>query len=344
MRGLLLTVLFACSHEKSGAEWAAEAEAAYNGWNGTPLDLAKSFAAADKACALDDSLGCAMLGLHYQDGRGAPWDHAKAVATYEKACALGSGTGCYNLESMYVGGHGVVADEAKGKLYREKARAAWDAQCHGSAPRWCTNLAFLEYEAPAPDRGKIYELDKRACDAGVLVGCSQLAREQFETHVLAGAAYLAKLDELCTKGEPGACGLAGFALLTGGDGIAQDEAAGTARLIAACDQKGDALSCYEAAMAEEDLKRLDGDIDRHFAAGCDRGYGKSCVEIAARLHPTKPAEAIAYAERACMTGQVKGCAWAAKAYLDGDGIAKDEAKAKVWFHEACTQGNTAACQ
>lgn len=344
MRGLLV-LLIACSstHEKTGPEWALEAESAYNGWNGTPLNLAASFAAAEKACALDDALGCAMLGLHYQDGRGAPWDHAKAVATYDKACRLGSGTGCYNLESMYVGGHGVVVDKDQGKRYRDKARAAWAAACHGSAPRWCTNLAFLEYDEPTPDLPKILALDQRACDAGVLVGCSQAVRVQIEMKAIAPAAYLARLDELCGKGDVGACGMAGMNVFLGEDGIAKDEVAGEARLAAACDQHGDAQACYQAALAEQSLQRLDDVVDKHYAAACDRGFGKGCVELAARLHKTDLAAAVKTAERACMIGQVDGCGWAAVAYRDGQGVAQNRDTAKRWLHEACSMGDGTSC-
>ena len=333
--------------DRDGAACAAAAEAAFNGHNGTRLDLARSFALATKACELDDGLGCSLLGLHYQDGRGAPWDHARAIATYEKACALGAGTGCFNLESMYAGGHGAIVDRAKAEALHAKARAAWDAQCHGSAPRWCTNLAFLvesDGEVTQAKRESALVLDQRACDAGVLVGCSQAAREQIELGKLEPQVYLARLEDLCRRGDPGACGQAGLDVFLGEHGLAKDEVRGAALLRTGCDA-GDNLSCYQAALAGLQAASQDVDaITRDFAAACDRGYGKGCAAIGKDLMQRgQVAEAVPFAERGCRIGEKDACAALADAYLSGKGLARDSGQGMVWAREACSMGDGDMC-
>ena len=365
MRGLALVLLLAGACRSStptgpctidcearcadgdGASCAAAAEKAFDGHNGMPLDLARSFAYATKACELDDGRGCALLGLHYQDGRGAPWDHARAIATYEKACALGAGTGCYNLESMYSGGHGAVVDRAKADALHAKARAAWDAACHGAAPRWCTNLAFLvesDGEITQAKRESALVLDVRACDAGVLVGCSQAAREQIELGKLEPTVYLARLEELCGRGDPGACGQGGLDAFLGAHGLAKDEAHGRALLRRGCDF-GDNLSCYQAALAGVQHEPQDVDaITRDFAAACDRGYGKGCAAIGKDLlRRGLVAQAQPFAERACQIGEKDGCAALADMYLAGNGVPRDSTKGLAWAREACSMGDGDMC-
>ncbi len=361
MRGLLILFAAACHSsappaattpcttdcesrcaDKDGAACAAAAEAAFNGYNGTPMDLAKSFALSGKACELGDGFGCALLGMHYQDGRGGPWDHGKAIATYEKACALGAGVGCYNLESMYVGGHGTVVDRAKGEALHAKARAAWDAACHGSAPRWCTNLAFIvetDGEITDDKRRAALALTERACAANVAVGCGQAARIQIELHAIDPIAYIAKLESVCNAGDGGACAMAGLDLLLGENGVTKDEVRGRALLRRACD-RGDKMGCFEAALAGiEQVPRDTDAITRDFQAACDRGYGRGCIAIGRDLAKRElGAQALPYAERACQIGQAEGCAFAAGTYLAGKDVPKDDAKGMTWAREACSQG------
>lgn len=366
MRGLIvLLVAAACSRstpaattpcttdcesrcaDKDGAACAAAAEVAFNGTGGKPVDLTKSFALSTKACELGDGFGCALLGLHYQDGRGAPWDHAKAIATYEKACDLGAGVGCYNLESMYQGGHGAVVDHAKGDALHAKARVAWDAACHGTAPRWCTNLGFLalgDGEITDAKRETARVLDQRACDAGVLVGCTQVAVLEIEMRKLDPKIYIGQLDALCGKGEAGACAQAGLDLFLGERGLTKDEPRAIALLRKACDG-GDSLGCYDAALVGIEHVPQDPDaISRDFIAACDRGYGKGCISIGRDLMKRGlVAQALPYAERACQIGQKDGCAAAADMYLTGKGTAKDDAKGMVWAREGCSMGDGDLC-
>src|SRR4029079_13775230 len=115
----------------------------FDGKFGAPLDHAKSFAFAKRACDAGDVFGCALVGYHYQDGLGVPWARSLAVTTYDKACRAGAGVACFNLSTMYSGGQGVDADKAKGDAYHALAKQQWRAQCDGADARWCTNLAYV---------------------------------------------------------------------------------------------------------------------------------------------------------------------------------------------------------
>ena len=120
------------------AACAHAAELFFDGKSGHPLDMARSFRLASRACDAGVMHGCFLVGYHHQDGLGTPWAPARAVAAYERACAGGFGTACYNLGSMYSGGQGIDPDPPRGKDYIARAGAAWKAACDGSEPRWCS--------------------------------------------------------------------------------------------------------------------------------------------------------------------------------------------------------------
>jgi TPR repeat protein len=335
-----------CDGACEGGDPAACARASelyFDGRSGHTFDLTKSFAFAKRACDANNAFGCSLLGLHYQDGLGTEWAPAKAVAAYEKSCAAHEGVGCYNLASMYYGGHGVDADPAKGDALKASAAAYWDTACHGDQPRWCTNLAYVYADDPKK-QSQVAALDKRACDAGVLVGCTELMRLRSSDDKITQA-NVDELVALCGKGEPYACALAG-ATIRAGDGVPQDPKRGFELIKQACDI-GDKSSCQTMAIEHAIGKTLKQDMTatlRYANMACDRGLGRACKVLADEHHDRHDLVKFAgYALRACHMGDGGACAWIAAAYQHGEGVAQSEPDSERYTVEACRMGHLLSC-
>ncbi|MCE9573607.1 MAG: hypothetical protein K8W52_10660 [Deltaproteobacteria bacterium] len=344
----------ACDARCEGGDLAACARAAelyYDGKNGHALDMARSFQYATRACDGGNPHGCTFVGLNHQDGLSAGWDPAKAIAAYEKACRGGAGTGCFNLATMYSGGQGVTVDLAKADRYKRDAAAAWTAACHGSEPRWCTNAAFLMADAdgkggPSPaTMATMRALEQRACDAKVLVGCTELARLTMQQGELAPAAYVDRQDQLCGQGEVTAC-VAGGALLLDGQRVPRDAARGIALYRRGCDA-GDRNAC-EALGVEEGLGEFvakdEAAAERHLTMACDRASPRACQAIAkVRARAGDAVAARALLERGCHMGDGEACGVLGAMIAAGTGGPADPAAALPWTRLGCQQGYGPAC-
>jgi hypothetical protein len=342
----------ACDDACAGGAIGACGRAAqlyFDGKNGHPLDMKRSFDFATTACAGGDALGCVLVGSHRQDGLGAPADPTAAIAAYTKACDAGAGVGCFNLASMYSGGQGVIADLAKAADYKRRAGVAWQAACKGAEPRWCTNAAFLlaeDGQAPTPTTQRAMRaLDQRACDAQFLVGCVEVARLAVDLGELAPAAYLTELERLCTAGEPSACTAAG-ALLLDGQRVTRDPPRGIALWLRGC-VAGDKDAC-EGLGVEEGLGELtprDEDAAaRHLGMACDRASARACQALA-KLHARTGDDvgARGFLERGCHMGDGQACAVLAAMVATGRGGPADADAALAWSRAGCSQGHGPAC-
>jgi len=315
---------------------------------GHPLDHKRSFRYASAACEKGHAFGCALAGYHHQDGLGTEWAPERAIAAYEKACAGGAGVGCYNLASMYFGGHGVVADEARGEGYKAKAKVAWQAECDGTGPRWCTNVAYLLREEDARgNREKCLELDQRTCDHQVLVGCTEAVRDRLALGRIGATAMVTELDRLCRAGEPTACTMAGSALVAGSDGVTVDPTRGIALIVRGC-EIGDKQGCALAGVEHGTGQLVTQDLaaaDRFMVKACDRGLGAACMMVAKeRVSRGEAAVGAAFAKRACQMGEREACAALSALYFAGSGVDKDEAAGERWAMESCRMGYAPGCR
>jgi len=325
---------------------AAAAELYFDGKNGHPLDHERSFRYASAACDKGHAFACALVGYHHQDGLGTEWAPERAIADYEKACAGGAGVGCYNLATMYSGGQGVVADDARAEQYKVKAKAAWEAACRGSAPRWCTNVAYLLREEKPVDRQRVLELDQRSCDHQVLVGCTEAARDRFAMGTMGAAPLLAELERLCRAGEPTACTLAGTLFIAGGEGITSDPRRGMTLVVHGC-EIGDKEACKAAGLeyAKGELVPMDlAAADRFVILACDHGLGSACDSMARdRGAKGQFAQQAGFARRACQMGQAESCASLSQLYFSGQGVARSKVDGLRWATEGCRMGYPPSC-
>lgn len=323
----------------------------FDGKAGHKLDLNKSFAYAKRACDLNESDGCNLLGLHYQDGRGTSWSPDDAQAAYEKSCKGGAGGGCYNLASMYFGAHGIVFDEAKGKKYTLQAKANWQASCESEEVRWCTNLGFMHATAAQSDDEKRTAMrwHQRACEHDDLVGCVERGVLQLKLGEVTPDAFITEMRALCERKEPTACMSLGVRLTLGGEGVTKDEVQGIQFMERAC-EIGNGHAC--AAIGEE-LARKPGatpdDITRggeYYRQACERGVSEGCASIAKLDYQRSDmASTVSYATRACRMGDKESCSIVASMYRDGlPGVEANAEKALSFTREACRMGDTTSCQ
>jgi len=141
---------------------------------GVTKDARKAVELFMKVC--DDSsilpVACSEAGYVYQN-EAALKDAAKAVQLYKRACDGGSGAGCNNLGMAYVTANGVAKDEAKAADFLARS-------CELKFVTGCVNVAELALDhrggpRAALDDTAITRTFTAACDAGVMVGCNDLA-------------------------------------------------------------------------------------------------------------------------------------------------------------------------
>ncbi|GAA7455480.1 hypothetical protein Yangon222_04600 [Helicobacter pylori] len=63
-------------------------------------DFSKAKGYFEKACGLNNGMGCKNLGVLYYNGDGVKQDSKKAVALFEKACKLGYKKACEMLKEL----------------------------------------------------------------------------------------------------------------------------------------------------------------------------------------------------------------------------------------------------
>jgi TPR repeat protein len=322
----------ACSaHDARACNVAVEG--LFYGKHGAPFDPKRSFPLAKTACDAGDAFGCALLGLHYQDGSGTSWSAASAIAAYDKACRGGAGVACYNLAGMYGGGHGVVVDHAKFDAYTEKARLAWNASCDGGDTRWCTNAGYLIEDKDPAEAEVRY---RRGCDHDEPVACVQVARVGLQNGKLKPSAFLAELDRICTGGEVTACGVLASFLDQGANGVAKDAKRAFEVAKKACDMN-DASSCelVGAAYARADVVARDYQAtDRYLRLACERRRAEACRLLASAHHTD--ADGAVFAQRGCEMNDAEACDQMAL-------LRKGKSDEVMWLREACERGRGAAC-
>ena len=75
----------------------------------------------EKACNLNDGLGCGILGGLFYKGQGVRQNYQQAKTYYEKACNLNEVAGCLGLGALFHEGLGVRQDKRTAKEYYGKA-------------------------------------------------------------------------------------------------------------------------------------------------------------------------------------------------------------------------------
>lgn len=131
-----------------------------------------------KACDGNVAKACSTLASRCLVLDGTKEEKA---ALNEKACTLNDGMGCLNAAANYEQGYGVGQDAAKGKELSDKALVLLPKECDGGDAKSCVSLAMLYDPATkskrvAKDKAKAAGLFKRACDGGEQNACEAVKR------------------------------------------------------------------------------------------------------------------------------------------------------------------------
>lgn len=182
------------------------------------------------------------------------------------------------------------------------------AQCDNGNALSCAHLGVLKVKAGQADAGKV--LLTKACDAGVGRGCNGLG-------------------VIATTGLVGA----------------PDPTTGVKRYRQACEQ-GCVPACHNVAFQLEQGQGVPKDVPQAMAIykrGCDGGLGNSCHNLGALVQPTDAKQAAELYTRGCQGGFAPSCGNLAQLHTDGEGVAKDPARAAALRKQACAGGVKKAC-
>lgn len=131
--------------------------------------------------------------------------------------------------------------------------------------------------------------------------------------------------------------------LRDGTGAPPDPAGAAALLDLAC-AGGLGEACFELASVpgRDERQRL-----RDYDAACTRKHRAGCVQLVNRFKVEGPEQdlgkSLAYLEKICALGDSPSCAEAAFAWAEGIGVAKDPARARRLYGEACKRGDNGSC-
>ncbi|NVB78166.1 MAG: sel1 repeat family protein, partial [Kofleriaceae bacterium] len=190
-------------------------------------------------------------------------------------------------------------------------------QCDAGNAESCGTLAMMHRSGvgAAKDWAKAAQLGQRACDKDVSAGCRIVAA--------------AKL---------------------GGQGIDKDKAGALALLDKVC-QAGDGMGCVELGVARMADKKLANDAQYAFRRACyGGGEHEGCAWLGTLYAEGKGGQrvneklAAKFFEKGCKEGSARACSGLADLYKAGKGVAKDAAKAKELYGQACNAGDEKACK
>lgn len=145
--------------------------------SGLSKDLSKAYEFAGKACELkfDDNAAfklnevCYDLGAEYHNGNEIKQDYSKAAHYYQIACEAKNADGCYRLGVLYEKGNGVEKNFVKAREYYKSA-------CDLKHANGCNNLGVLYENGQGVrlDFTKASQYYKIACDLKNTYGCNNL--------------------------------------------------------------------------------------------------------------------------------------------------------------------------
>lgn len=118
----------------------------------------EAFRYCEKACNLDNGLGCSGLGFLYDNGNGVRQDYQQAKTYYEKACNLDEGLACNVLGANY----SLKCFAIKNPAFAECCIEDKDRQIIQSIP---------DFKNEASCFRKSKEYYGKACDLGEQKGC-----------------------------------------------------------------------------------------------------------------------------------------------------------------------------
>jgi len=274
---------------------------------------ARLAAELEALCSSSEAGACRDLAGHHLAGRTGRVDRLRAVRLYEKACETGEGSACREAAAF--------------DPETPRAERLLQAGCDlDDAPSCSDLLAELRTAGREPERAEALfrtaeTLHGEACASGRAEGCMGLGRlyalvapadEAKAAPFLLEAARM--LSERCEGGEAAAC-----------------------LQLAAAHQDG--------AGVQFDLDRQRSLVERACALGDPRGCAEAAASYTASETPDDDPKAPALYERACLAGviQRQPCREAGFLYVDGAVVPADKARAARLLERGCALGDAPSC-
>lgn len=135
----------------------SSAATAYYSAAGVTWDVSEAYRLFDRACELEDPVGCDRMGVMWEHGIGQAADPARAYESYRRACAGGHTPACGRSGRMLELGVGVTADAAAAEEGYVKA-------CEAESADACHWLAAYYEAGGKQSASKIAQLNQRAFD------------------------------------------------------------------------------------------------------------------------------------------------------------------------------------
>lgn len=225
--------------------------------------------------------------------------------------------------------------------------------------------------APADDRARCeagaidacVRVDSANCDAGQAKACTALTRRYFvgvgvprdrdrADRMMTRAAHLA--DSACTTGDLGGCAIAAQAFGLG-QGVSPNPGHGRALAERAC-TGGNADGCFVVGFASltgmMGFTRDSARATQLLESTCAGGHSNACFQLGwnyeyGRTVARDPARAAVFYNEGCDNAvdadDMLACHFLGSAYAEGRGVATDVGRATQLYQRACRRGNGSAC-
>lgn len=284
------------------------------------LNVDRAASLFSQACSAGHGDACAGLAVMHKDKIIYQPSESAASGLFAEACGLGSYVGCSEIIDVNATSGGLIIAPEVAVHWRALIDIL-DSDCDASDAERCFNL------------GSIY-------GTGVKLSSGQyLLRED---RVASSKLFL----KACELGDMNGCALSGIALLEGA-GVPEDAKRGFELLGKTCITEN-LFGCAGLAKAYAQglgtSKNLPEAL-RLYDRACELGYSASCFEAVGILREAKPGdpEIVRRQERLCAEQVNNYCIDLGFDYYDGNGTAKNYAKAKVIFEKYCELGAPDAC-
>jgi TPR repeat protein len=306
----------------------------------------------DQACDMGDRESCLEVERNAPHNEEDMWSeylgvtNEQYISMYKTACENGFKHACTRA------GLSIELGDVRGRyISRNYDRAAkfYREGCKRGAAVSCWALARLVREGAGTIEANTKDatdLAKKACDAGLDLGCTQYRDYRYR---LWDEKRASKFATQCEGGDGKSCYLAGRAFNYGVN-FSRDSSRALELL-----EKGCELDYYPACenagiyYAKGYGTRTNPQKAAEFyKRACDGGTGHACFALAiAHLEgdgaEEDPTKALELAELACKRDEGEACVFAGLRYENGMGAEQDDEKARDYYKDGCSWRMVRAC-
>lgn len=292
------------------------------GWLKAIAGRSEATALLTNACDLGDPESCLLSNLP-QSG-----DKESAL---NKACGARKAESCAALAARQF---------SKGQSGWNKALARAEQSCRLKPGPVCLMAASLTERLVGPKTASVKagKLAQAGCDAGHGASCRYLAQSSSQ-EVLRSL-----LDKGCESQDVPSCLGSANSWLNESDG-ARDGLRAMAAFAKACELKDPHACLRHAELLAEHAHDSSSEQLVSLDSACSLGAPRGCRELAARSleGKTNLDSARRHAFLGCDKGDAESCRIAGDLLLEGQGGARDVAKAKAMYEKACDAALALAC-